>query len=79
MLARGARITLRSACNKGGATEPCRLEGSQCNAGYAGECQGSKLLVCVDGYKLGVDCAAIGFDLCGTPPPDRRPACMHAL
>jgi hypothetical protein len=75
-----AKNALHSACNSGKTTvNPCRLEGSQCNAGYAGACQGNNLLVCVDGYKVPVDCTSIGFDLCGTPPLSKASGCMYAL
>ncbi len=75
-----AKNVLHSACNSGKTTvDPCRLEGSQCNAGYAGACQGNSLLVCVDGYKVPVDCTSIGFDLCGKPPLNTASGCMYAL
>jgi len=67
-------------CNGGGSTfEPCAPAGNECWTDLAAECQGTRLMVCVDGYKLAVDCEAIGFDLCGTPPPDSTPRCMYAL
>lgn len=75
-----ASTVFHSACNAGATSyDPCRPAGNECTASYKGECQGKSLMVCVDGYKLAVDCEAIGFDLCGTPPPDSTPRCMYAL
>ena len=57
----------------------CKPRGEQCGPGYEGACQGSSLLVCVDGYKVAVDCTAIGFDLCATPAGVGYARCMYAL
>jgi hypothetical protein len=73
-----AETVFHSGCNAGTSYDPCKPAGSECTASYSGECQGSRLLVCVDGHKVAVDCEAIGFDLCGTPPPDKTPRCMYA-
>jgi hypothetical protein len=69
----------RSACNADSTYDPCRPTGSECSASFAGECQGSNLLVCVDGFKTPVDCDAIGFDTCAHMPMSSAPQCIYAL
>jgi hypothetical protein len=56
--------------------EPCGPAGFDCEPWYQGECQGSRLLVCVNGFKTPVDCRAIGFDTCGEGDLFGHKGCM---
>jgi hypothetical protein len=58
---------LRSACDPDDPLIPCRPAGKQCGSPpskLSDQCQGDKLIVCVNGYHVAVDCTSLGFDTC---------------
>jgi hypothetical protein len=60
-----SRNRFRTACSTVSFTEPCAPAGSECVPdSFRGECDGTKLKLCVDGKLVAVDCRDLGFPSC---------------
>jgi hypothetical protein len=60
-----SRNRFRTACSAGALSEPCAPAGTECVPdSFRGQCDGSKLKLCVDGKLVAVDCRDLGFPSC---------------
>ena len=68
--------SFRSACDDNSHGIPCKPADAQCGPDWKGQCNGTRLGVCLNGTRMFLDCAKLGFSGCSVTNTQKVAHCQ---